>query len=57
MAEPNAAVQIEKRNNVVMKGLGSTMPSWNTESLNEHFFHHLQIKTLVRKNQNRDIAN
>jgi hypothetical protein len=48
MAEPNAAVQIEKGNYVVMKRLGSSMPSWHTESLNEHLFHHLQMESLVR---------
>ncbi len=41
MAQPNAAVQVEKRYNVVMKGLGGAVPGWNTKSLNQHFFHHL----------------
>jgi hypothetical protein len=42
MAEPHAPVQVEEGNNVVVEGLGSTMPGWNTKSLDEYFLHHLQ---------------
>ena len=40
MAQPNAAVQVEKRYNVVMKGLGGAVPGWNTKrafSAHEYF--------------------
>jgi hypothetical protein len=48
MTKPNAAVQVKKGNNVVMEGLGSTMPRGNAKSLYEHFFHDLQLVLRIR---------
>ena len=50
VAEPHAPVQVEKGNDMVMEGLGSTMTGGNTKGLYEHFLHHLQLVLLGIRN-------
>ena len=42
MPQPDTTIEIKERDDVVVEGLGCTVPRWNTKCLSEHLLQNLQ---------------